>query len=124
MSYANETFYKSEYLLGRNPVINTGFPFYARQASVTIDRYTFSRLKNISDDEIPEPVMMCCCELAEQLYRKEKREADTGGKISEKVGTYSASFSTASEYALTDANQERDTIAKWLSNTGLCYKGV
>ena len=38
MTYADEEFYKNKYLLGRKPVISTGFPFYAREASYHIDR--------------------------------------------------------------------------------------
>ena len=40
MVYADETFYTEKYLLGRKPVISTGFPFYARQASQLIDQYS------------------------------------------------------------------------------------
>ena len=68
MVYADETFYTEKYLLGRKPVISTGFPFYARQASQLIDQYTFNRLKDAS--EASEEVQMCCCELAERNSRK------------------------------------------------------
>lgn len=33
MVYADEEFYKNEYLLGRKAAISSGFPFYARQAA-------------------------------------------------------------------------------------------
>ena len=72
MIYADEDFYKEKYLLGRKPVISTGFPFYARQASQVIDRYTFDRL--VAQMEVPEEVRMCCCELAEAAYQHEKVE--------------------------------------------------
>ena len=49
MTYADEEFYKNKYLLGRKPVISTGFPFYAREASYHIDRYTFGRLAAMTD---------------------------------------------------------------------------
>ena len=55
MIYADEEFYKSKYLLGRKPIICTGFPFYARQASQIIDRYTLDRLTDLA--EVPENIL-------------------------------------------------------------------
>ena len=62
-AYTDETYYINDYLKGRKPVITAGFLFYARSASQVIDRYTFNRLKGVSD--VPEEVQMCCCELSE-----------------------------------------------------------
>ena len=86
-AYTDETYYINDYLKGRKPVITSGFLFYAQSASQVIDRYTFSRLKDVV--EIPDEVQMCCCELAESEYRREKQQKEAGGKISEKIGTYS-----------------------------------
>ena len=112
MTYADEEFYKNKYLLGRKPVISTGFPFYAREASYHIDRYTFGRLAAMTD--IPEEVQMCCCELAEAIYRQQKIEKDASGKTSEKNGTYSTAA----------VQKQHQIVMKWLENTGLCYQGV
>ena len=68
MIYADEKFYTENYLMGRKPVISAGFPFYARQASQVIDQHTFGRLKDAQD--VPELVKMCCCELAEEEFRR------------------------------------------------------
>lgn len=122
MIYADEEFYKSKYLLGRKPVIRTGFPFYARQASQVIDWYTFGRLT--AQTETPEEVQMCCCELAEAVYRHEKAEKDSSGKTSEKNGTYSVSYGSAQEMGAAAAGKERQIVMKWLEHTGLCYQGV
>lgn len=122
MTYANETFYRDNYLLGRKPVISTGFPFYARQASQLIDQYTFGRLKGL--EEIPEDVMMCCCELAEAKFIREKQQREAGGKTSEHIGTYSVSFGSAQESAAASGLKQREIIMKWLADTGLCYQGV
>lgn len=124
MIYADETFYKEKYLLGRKPVISTGFFFYARQASQAIDQYTFGRLKDIEEAGIPEEVKMCCCELAEAEFQYEKQKNDSGGKTSEKIGTYSVSFGSSTESAKAAADERRSIIMKWLTNTGLCYRGV
>lgn len=122
MIYADEEFYKEKYLLGRKPVIGAGFLFYARQASKVIDQYTCGRLADVTD--FPEAVRMCCCELAEVEYQWEKQQKASGGKTSEKVGTYSVSFGTAQEMAQTVAKEQRGIVMKWLGDIGLCYQGV
>lgn len=122
MNYADESFYQNEYLLGRKPVISAGFSFYFRQASQLIDQYTFGRLKGLG--KIPEVVQMCCCELAEAEYRREKQQKDSGGKISEKNGTYSVSFGSTQELAAAAGKEQYYIIMKWLAETGLCYRGI
>lgn len=122
MVYADEDYYKNSYLEGRKPVISAGFPFYSRAASQVIDGYTFNRLKDCAD--APEAVRMCCCELAEAEYRREKLQRDSGGKTAERVGTYSVSFAAAQDSAAAAGREQRDIIIKWLGDTGLCYQGV
>ena len=121
-AYADEMYYINDYLKGRKPVITSSFLFYARSASQVIDQYTFDRLRGLNT--VPEAVQMCCCELAESEYRREKQQKETGGKISEKVGTYSVSFGSAQETAATAGQERREIIMKWLADTGLCYQGV
>lgn len=121
-AYTDEMYYINDYLKGRKPVITTGFYFYARSASQVIDRYTFSRLKAVP--EVPEEVQMCCCELAESEYRREKQQKESGGKTSENIGTYSVSFTSAQESAQAVAREQRNIVMKWLADTGLCYQGV
>lgn len=124
MIYTDENFYKEKYLLGRKPVISTGFLFYARQASQIIDQYTFGRLKDTAEADIPGEVQMCCCELAEAECQMEKQKNASGGKTSEKIGTYSVSFGSAAETANAAVSERREIVMKWLANTGLCYRGV
>lgn len=122
MAYAAEQDYQNEYLMGRKPVIRTGFDFYARQASQVIDIYTLGRLKELM--EVPEPAKLCCCELAEAICLREKQNRESAGKASEKVGTYSVSFSSAAEAKQAADREQRGIIMKWLADTGLCYQGV
>ena len=121
-AYTDEMYYINDYLKGRKPVITTGFPFYVRSASQIIGRYTFNRLKDAA--EIPEAVQMCCCELAESECRMEKQQKESGGKTSEKIGTYSVSFGSVQESAQATAKEQRNIVMKWLADTGLCYRGV
>ena len=122
MVYADDNFYSEKYLMGRKPVIKAGFAFYARSASQVIDRYTFDRLKDMP--EVLEAVSMCCCELAEAEYGREKQKSASGGKTSEKIGTYSVSFGSVQELAAAVAKEQRNIVTKWLADTGLCYRGV
>lgn len=122
MIYADEKFYIEKYLLGRRPVVRAGFPFYARQASQIMDQYIFGRVEKLS--EVPDTVRMCCCELAEAEHRREKQQKESGGKTSEKVGTYSVNFAGAQESATAAIREQRSIIMKWLADTGLCYQGV
>ena len=121
MIYADENFYMETFLSGRKPVIRTGFTYYAREASRVIDRYTFDRLARVT--EVPEDVGMCCCELAEQCFRTEKQKKEAG-KTSEKVGTYSVTFASEADVIRNDMNEKRNIVMKWLSGTGLCYRGI
>ena len=120
--YADEPYYKESYLAGRKPAISSGFAFYARQASQSIDQYTSGRLKGMQ--HIPEAARMCCCELAEAEFRREKQRNEAGGKTSEKVGTYSVSFGSSQEAVQAAAKEQRVIVMKWLADTGLCYTGV
>ena len=122
MIYADEAFYNENYLLGKKPVISSGFLFYARQASMIIDCYTFGRLEYV--ENVPEAVMMCCCELAEAVFQSEDQQNKSDGKISEKIGTYSVSFASAKEATDAAAERQRAIVMKWLEDTGLCYQGV
>jgi hypothetical protein len=121
--YADDVFYKDTYLLGRKPVISAGFGFYARSASKIMNSLTFGRIDKLS--ELTEDIQMCCCELAERCYINEKERKTAGGKTSEKNGTYSVTYSdkTISDTEISTADANR-IMNKWLSETGLLYRGI
>ncbi len=120
--YADNDFYTREYLQGRNPTISAGFNYYARNASKIIDLYTFGRLEGVRD--IPKDVKFCCCELAELIVENETQSRDTGNKTSERIGSYSVSFSSKADSEDTFKSKQYDIVIKWLGNTGLCYRGL
>jgi hypothetical protein len=62
-------------------------------------------LKGVSD--VPEEVQMCCCELSESEYHREKQQKESGGKTSEKIGTYSVGFASAQESATAISREQR-----------------
>lgn len=121
--YADDAFYKDTYLLGRKPVISTGFSFYARNASRIMNRLSFGRIDKL--EELTDDIRMCCCEVSELCYTQEKNRRAAGGKTSEKNGTYSVTYSEktllGSEIDPVDAMRIMD---KWLSETGLLYRGI
>lgn len=121
--YADASFYTDKYLLGRKPVINAGFDYYARSASRIMNSLTFGRIDKL--EELPDDIQLCCCEMAEHCYTNEKENKAAGGKSSEKIGTYSVNFSekaqTNTDISSTDAVR---IMYKWLSETGLMYRGI
>ena len=62
-AYASESYYIGVYLCGKEPDISAAFDFYAMQATSLMKQYT---LDNVDENDIPEEVKMCCCELAEK----------------------------------------------------------
>ena len=87
--YADQTFYTQEYLQGRSAKVPAAdFPFYARNASAAINSYAGA----FPDDNIPEEVRLCCCEIAELLCTGDTSEASKkAGIASESVQGWSQS---------------------------------
>ncbi len=120
ITFASEDDYK-EYLSGREAVIPAAFSFYSRQASQIIKQYTFT---NIDENHIPDEVKMCCCELAETLYRDELAQQQSDGVSSESVAGWSKSYEDTASRRTALKSSQRDCVYKWLGNTGLLYSGV
>jgi len=115
-NYANYAYYTDTY---EGAVIDTAsFPLYAGKATQKIKLYTFNR---IADDNIPDEAKMCCCELAEAIFKADNE--DTKGIASEKVGEHSVSYVSpeAKEKQLTTSTTS--IINNWLAMTGLLYRG-
>ncbi|MGN1133211.1 MAG: hypothetical protein ACI4RN_02025 [Oscillospiraceae bacterium] len=119
--YANFPFYTSKYLAGKEAVIDTAFPYYARLATQEIKHYTGD---NVNEYDIPEEVSMCCCELAEIIYRQEKLNNQADGVTSESVQGWSKSYENAESRKQTYNTAVKDCVYKWLSGTRLLYRGL
>ncbi len=102
-------------------IIDTAFDFYARQATAEIKRFVG---RNLIDDELPDCVKMCCCELAELNYTHEKTTAEANGKASESVGGWSVSYESSEQSKQSYDKSVKACIYKWLSGTGLLYRGL
>ena len=119
--YADYNFYTDEYLAGRSETVTEAdFTFYAHEASRVIDEYTFG---NIDPDNVPEEVRLCCCEIAEMIFRQEQ-SSQNEGVSSESVQGWSKSYESSESRRETSRRTQRDIIRKWLSGTGLLYSGV
>lgn len=121
--YADHEFYTNEYLAGKSAAVTAAdFAHYARQASAVIDRYTHG---NINNEDIPEQVKYCCCELAELMHSAEtSKAAQKAGISSESVQGWSQSYESSESRRNALRSSQRECIYKWLSNTGLLYSGV
>lgn len=75
-AYANESYYIGVYLCGKEPDISAAFDFYAMQATSLMKQYT---LNNVDENDIPEEVKMCCCELAGEYLQGRAGGRHSGG---------------------------------------------
>lgn len=115
-NYADYAYYTDTY---EGAVIDAAsFDLYAARATQKIKLYTFNR---IVDDNIPDEAKMCCCELAEALFKADKE--DTKGIASEKVGEYSVTYVSADAKENLMHISTQNVINKWLAMTGLLYRG-
>ena len=116
INYADYVYYTGTY---KGAVIDAAsFDLYARKATQTIKRHTFNRIQ----DNVPEEVKMCCCELAELIYRHDKG-ADKENIVSEKVGGLSVTYADQSVTEQKFIRRTRTIIDDWLWDTGLLYRG-
>jgi hypothetical protein len=115
-NYADYAYYTGTY---KGAVIDAAsFDLHARKATQTIKQYTFSR---ITDDNVPDDAKMCCCEVAEAIFKSDQQ--DTEGIVSEKVGEYSVSYVSPEAKEKLLNYSIRRIIYNWLAMTGLLYRG-
>lgn len=119
--YADSNFYEKSFLCGKKAVIDTAFDYYVRLATQKIKQYTFD---NIDESNIPESVKMCCCDVAEQIFKYEKILEQSSGKSAETVKGWSVSYESREQSEKTLNDNIKTTIRMWLADTGLMYAGV
>ena len=122
--YVDFDFYTDRYLMGRPGVIpEQDFPYWSMQATSKMRSCTFGRADIL--EPLPEPVLMCCCEVAEKLYLFDAAKTDNGMVLrSYENDGETATFESAEFTAEAVTKAVSDIIEKWLSNTGLMYCGV
>lgn len=120
MVYADDNFYLNQYLLGRSPLISDGFAYYARAASQEMGRYL-----NDTPGDYPELAGLCCCEVAEAVFRYEKISGGTKAPlVSYSNDGQSGQFDMAN---YTKEGHQRiiyGIIRRYFEDTGLLFTGV
>ena len=115
--YADINYYLNDYLCERKEAISTAsFNFYSKKASARI-----RAVINQEPETIPEELKMCCCEVAELIYKSEQQ---TTGVSSESVGGWSKSFESSEATIKNTDKLITQSIKEWLCDTGLLFAGV
>ena len=116
-SYTDYEYYVATY---KGAVIGAAsFDSYAAKATQTIKLHTFNRIR---DNNIPDEAKMCCCELAEYLYKQDNKDHDEDVQ-SEKKGEWSNTYVSGMEAEEIRQIKIREIIYNWLAMTGLLYWG-
>lgn len=121
ISYTTIEYYNDKYLQDRQAVVDTAsFPLYAQKATQRIKQYTGDNI----DETLPfiDEVQMCCCELAEYLYKQDNKDHDEDVQ-SEKKGEWSNTYVSGMEAEEIRQIKIREIIYNWLAMTGLLYRG-
>ncbi|OOM17217.1 hypothetical protein CLSAB_19370 [Clostridium saccharobutylicum] len=127
--YVTYDYYTTTY--GGSTISSLDFNKYERKARITLDNFTFDRLKS-NNDLIDDTVKECLCDMMECNYKLDQQEAETDGKIiaSESVDGHNVT------YAVSDAEKnqiDKSKITKlklyniakdYLGNTALMYRGI
>lgn len=114
--YADFAYYSGTY---KGAVIGiASFDLYARKATLEIKKHAFG---NIVETSLTDEIRMCCCEVADLLYKSDQE--DTKGIASEKVGEYSVSYVAPEAKEKLLSLSIRSIIYNWLAMTGLLYRG-
>lgn len=136
MTYADYDFYRNEYF--GQTIEGADFPRLALRASQYIDYITQGRAERNAG---LEALKMCCCALAEQYQTIETAQTlaqkslvagvGDGAEVqSETVGSWSRSYRSGGDSAQSAAQAAEagrsvllDTARRYLTNTGLLYRG-
>ena len=118
--FTDYSYYLNDYLCGASAVLDEkSFPFWLRKAQQRITQYTHG---NIDESAVPDCVKLCCCELAEYLFKAEKSRPQTG-VASESVGDMSVSYKQE-DFSRLVARDVRNIIYTNLADTGLLFGGI
>lgn len=119
--FADYTYYRNDYLCNTAPTLDeSSFMYFMRKAQQSIKRYTHGNINE--NTAVPDCVKLCCCELAEFLYKSEKSRPNPG-VASETTGDVSVSYKTDDYDSAVEKGAKR-IIYNYLADTGLLYGGV
>ncbi len=117
MAYATFEDYTTIYF--GNVVPETEFARVSERASEYLEYVTYKKIETV---EITKDIVKCTCALIEVIYKHEQTLACGDlQKASEKVGEYSVSYMATSNTTL--ENKQAEIVRRYLSDTGLLYRG-
>ena len=120
MSYITYDYYANEYCHGEVKVTVTVFPKYLKKAQSIVDLYTSNKL---DANDIPTCVKDCLCELIESEFHYDELLANSGGISSEKIKNYSVTYESTQSVNTARESKANEIVNKWLSGTGLLFRG-
>lgn len=119
MAYATYQYYTDEYY--GTALTEQEFQKYAKRASAEMDHVTFGRLSKLPNEELPDVVRDCMCDVAERMYHN---ETAAGSDIaSENNDGYSVSYRDTGDINARK-HEIHATIRTYLAVTGLMYRGI
>jgi hypothetical protein len=132
MAYVDYNYYTNTF--GSSTIPETSFSSYERLARVSLDNFTFNRLKN-DNTLITDDVKECLCVMIEKAYSVDQEQAmssDGTGKLISSASTDGLNTTYAiSDLQKNEIDQFQITkvklynIAKeYLWSTGLLYRGL
>lgn len=120
-AFADYSYYAAEYCEHQEPAVPFPvFTHYAKKATAEIERLTFGNITEVNDSRIK----LCCCEVAELLYKHEKAAEEHGGVTTESVGGWSKSYEGEESQRQLLSQKINTCVRSWLSGTGLLFSGV
>ena len=112
MAYADYSFYQDR----GGQMSASDFNKYATNASDYIDYISSDNAKSYSDTE--DRLKKCCCVLADEMAKNEKRE----GISSESIGSYSVSYAESKQADI--QRRYANICCMFIGSTGLMYRGL
>lgn len=113
-------YYIDNYLKGKKPIIpQSDYAYYIMQANQHLKQFINTSATNNSE----EVINMCACEVAEVLYNNDSINVSSG-ITAQSTGDVSITYAGLADRLSGSNKQIKCIIYKWLSNTGLLYRGV
>jgi hypothetical protein len=119
-AYTDFAYYRDTYL--GTAIAEAQFPALALRASAYIDQITFQRAAAENDTDTVDLIKMATCSVAEEI-QKTQESGDTGGIVSESVGSHSVTYAENSSARRSIEQKLLTAAALYLGGTGLLYRG-
>lgn len=121
-AYATYAYYTGTYL--GSAIAEADFDALALRASEVINRMTFHRAEDVTDEDDLDSLAMANCAVAEEM-QVVSEEGSQGGIKSERVGSYAVEYADNNTRMLSNNSRYENVARIYLENTegNLLYKG-